>query len=373
MKIDNSIETKNDGETLRIIPGKSLKLSQGGIIEKFLSDTKLEDYDKIIIDFVNLENYDSTLVIFTSEIVNLIGEEKVVLENMDEKMKALYFRLKYSPRSGALSFSHSTVSEMLEASGNLTIIFLSDIRSYIEFTGNLFIKLFVSIFSPRKIRWEDFPVQFMNSGVSAVPIVFLITMLLGLISGYQGAIQLQQFGADMYIADLVGVSITRELSPLMVAIIVAGRSGSAFAAEIGTMKVSEEIDALKTLGFDQYFFLILPRVIAVTLAIPLLTLIGDAAGVFGGGIAAISSLDITISGYVNQLGHALTYSHIFTGLSKSIVFGFFIAAIGCHQGMKAKGGAGSVGRLTTTSVVTSIFAIIIIDSVFTFIFQTLGI
>ena len=156
-----------------------------------------------------------------------------------------------------------------------------------------------------------------------MPIVLLIVFLIGLITGYQGAIQLKQFVADRFIADLVGISITRELAPLMTAILVAGRSGSSFAAEIGTMKVSEEIDALKTMGIDLYQFLVLPRVLAVTLSIPFVTILADLIGIFGGLIAALTTLNVTFTGYVNELSTALNYYHVFTGLGKSMIFGFY--------------------------------------------------
>jgi len=201
----------------------------------------------------------------------------------------------------------------------------------------------------------------------------LIVFLIGLITGYQGALQLAQFGADIYIADLVGISITRELSPLMVAIIVAGRSGSAFAAEIGTMKVSEEIDALTTMGFDRMQFLVLPRVLAVTFAMPLLVIICDLAGIIGGLLAGLATLDITISSFLAQLNIALNYAHVFSGIFKSIVFGLLIATIGCFRGFQVQGGAESVGRYTTASVVSGVFLVILTDAIFVFLLSALGI
>ncbi len=159
----------------------------------------------------------------------------------------------------------------------------------------------------------------------------------------------------------------------MTAILVAGRSGSAFAAEIGTMKVSEEFDALRSMGFDVYYFLVLPRVLAVMIVMPILVLITDISGILGGLVAGISTLDITISGYFNQLHRAIGFSDVFTGIGKSIFFGFLIATVGCFMGTQVKGGAESVGKYTTTSVVISIFLIIIFDAIFTFIFSMLGI
>ncbi len=159
----------------------------------------------------------------------------------------------------------------------------------------------------------------------------------------------------------------------MVAILVAGRSGSAFAAEIGTMKVAEEVDALDSMGYNIVSFLVLPRVLAVTLAMPLLTMLCNIAGVGGGLIAALTTLDITISGYLNELQLAVSMGDIFSGLFKSLIFGFLVATIGCFRGLQVRGGAESVGRFTTASVVTGVFMIIFTDAIFTFIFQVLNI
>jgi phospholipid/cholesterol/gamma-HCH transport system permease protein len=237
----------------------------------------------------------------------------------------------------------------------------------------LIIKILILFVNPWKMRWKDFPFQFFRSGVAALPIILLILFLIGLVTGYQGAVQLHQFGADMYIADMVGISITRELGPLMTAIIIAGRSGSSFAAEIGTMKVSEEIDALNSMGFDFMRFLVMPRVMSVLFAMPLLTLFADLAGVLGGLVSALAVLDITLTAYINGLQGALDYGDVMGGLFKSMVFGFLIATVGCFRGMQVSGGAESVGKFTTASVVSGIFLIIVADAVFTFIFTSLGI
>ncbi len=268
---------------------------------------------------------------------------------------------------------HSQLYRYIQHIGSNAISVSHKMYEYIEFMGDLFIKMLYIFYKPQTIRWKDFPYHFTRSGVDALFIVLLIVFLIGVITGYQGALQLQRFGADIFIADLIGISITRELAPLMTAILVAGRSGSAFAAEIGTMKVSEEIDALNSLGFDHMTFLVVPRVIAVMFAMPLLTILADAAGIVGGLLAAVTTLDITITGYINQLERALTNAHIFSGILKSIIFGFLVASVGCFSGMQVRGGAESVGKFTTTAVVSGVLLIIIADAVFTFVFQAIGI
>jgi phospholipid/cholesterol/gamma-HCH transport system permease protein len=215
-------------------------------------------------------------------------------------------------------------------------------------------------------------VQALRIGMDALPIVCLISLLLGLIMAFQAAYQLRQFGANIFVANLVGVSMVRELGPLMSAILVAGRSGSAIAAELGTMMVGEEIDALRTMGINEIRFLVVPRVYAITVTQPSVTLFADLVGIIGGFLIAILYLDLSATAYLNQTISALSLDDLFTGLSKSVVFAWIIALTGCHCGLHITGGAEGVGRATTTSVVASIFAIIVADSIFTTLSTVLG-
>ncbi len=193
-----------------------------------------------------------------------------------------------------------------------------------------------------------------------------------MIVALQAATQLRRVGATIYVADLVGVSLTRELGPLMTAIIIAGRSGSAIAAELGTMKVSEEVDALTAMGLDPVEFLALPRIVAMGIMLPCLTTLADVIGILGGVVVAWVSLGIPVGNYIEQTLNALLLKDIFSGLIKSGVFAVIIAGVGCYQGFRVKGGAEGVGRRTTASVVASIFLIIAADLVFTLIFYVLG-
>ncbi|MEO0663896.1 MAG: ABC transporter permease, partial [Planctomycetota bacterium] len=192
-------------------------------------------------------------------------------------------------------------------------------------------------------------------------------------TAFQSALQLGKFGADSLVADLVSLSMTRELAPLMTAIVVAGRSGAAIAAEIGTMKVSEEVDALRTLGLDPYRFLVLPRILAVLIAAPLLTLLADVVSIAGGLFVAMSSLDVSWQGYVLSVREALGVADVFGGLFKAAVFGGMIALIACERGLGARGGAEGVGRATTSAVVTMLFALVAVDALFSVLFNLWGI
>jgi len=211
------------------------------------------------------------------------------------------------------------------------------------------------------------------AGFQALPIVGLLSFLLGVVIAYQGAVQLRRYGASIFVADLVGLSMLRELSPLLTAIIVAGRSGSAFAAQIGTMKVTEEIDALRTVGIVPADLLVLPKIAALVLALPLLTVYADALGVAGGMVMARSELGVGYVDFLDRLGRALVLSDYLVGLGKAPVFAAIIALVGCHQGFRVGGDAESVGRRTTVAVVQSIFIVIVVDAVFSVAFSVLGI
>jgi len=194
---------------------------------------------------------------------------------------------------------------------------------------------------------------------------------MGIVIAYQGATQLERFGANIYVVDLVGLSMARELSPLITAIIVAGRSGSAYAAQIGTMKVTEEIDALRTIGVGPLDLLVLPKVIALMIALPLLTVYTDVMGVFGGMVMAEPKLGISFGTFVERLGYAVSLSSYLIGIGKAPVFAVIIALVGCYQGFQVTGSAESVGRRTTVSVVQSIFLVILVDALFSVVFNWL--
>ena len=372
--IESLLNIDESNKILTIKPISDITLQIGHHLENF-TKTINNDVSKIVVDLSQIARYDSFLVLFLSSLKTYSIENNAEFEirNQSEDIRNFYERFQFDEKEDEAKKKEKSTKIILEKIGNKTLDNFNENYNFLEFLGNIVIKLFKAIFKPSLIRWEDFPYQFTRAAIGAVPITLLIVFLIGIISGYQGAIQFKKYGADIYVADLVGVSITRELAPLMVSILVTGRSGSAFAAEIGTMKVSEEIDAMKSMGFDIFGFLILPRVIAVTLAVPMLTMMADVAGVIGGLVSALSSLNITITGYFNELQKVLWYSDILTGLLKSLVFGFVIAMIGCYKGLQVSGGAESVGKFTTSSVVNGVFMIIFLNAIFTYIFQMMGI
>ncbi len=243
----------------------------------------------------------------------------------------------------------------------------------LSFIGESTLILLRSLVQPRRIRWRPILHNMQTAGFEALPIVGLLSFLMGFVIAYQGADQLQRFGANIFIVDLVGLSMLRELSPLLTAIIVAGRSGSAFAAQIGTMKVTEEIDALRTIGVGPTEMLVLPKMLALIIALPLLTVWADVAGVLGGMLMARSQLDVSFDVFIDRLGDAVSLSSFLTGIGKAPVFAAIIALVGCYQGFQVSGSADSVGRQTTVSVVQSIFLVILADALFSVVFNWLKI
>lgn len=260
----------------------------------------------------------------------------------------------------------------LESIGQQSWQSLYSLSGMVAFIGESAIAFLRSLTQPKRIRWRPILRNLQTAGFEALPITGLLSFLMGVVIAYQGADQLQRFGANIFIADLVGLSMLRELSPLLTAIIVAGRSGSAYAAQIGTMKISEEIDALRTIGIVPQELLVQPKILALVIALPLLTVYADVAGVLGGMLMANSMLDISFSVFLDRLEEALSLSSFLTGIIKAPVFAVIIALVGCFQGFQVSGSADSVGRQTTVSVVQSIFLVIVADALFSIIFNWLN-
>ncbi|MBN1465703.1 ABC transporter permease [candidate division KSB1 bacterium] len=255
-------------------------------------------------------------------------------------------------------------------SGRQLAFFFVHIARMVRLAGHSFVWIFVAPFKGKKLRWGATFVQMVRIGVESVPIVGVISFCVGLIIAMQAAYQLEKFGATIYVADLVSVTMCRELGPLITAIIVSGRSGSAIAAEIGTMKVSEEIDALQTMALNPIGFLVVPRLLAMMIVVPCLTVLSDFVGIAGGFVLALTNLKLAFVAYFNQTAEALYAKDFITGLIKSFFFAIIIAQVGAYQGFNVTGGAEGVGKSTTTAVVVSIFLVIFADLLFTMLFYS---
>lgn len=262
----------------------------------------------------------------------------------------------------------SFVENVLGLIGRKAILHLQDVHDASKLINDTFYWTFLSLFKGKKIRVRASISEMVKTGYNSVPIVAVISLFVGVILALQAAYQLRRFGALIYVANLVGVSITRELGPILTAIIVAGRSGSAFAAEIGSMKAAEEIDALVSMGINPVRYLVAPKLIAMMVMLPALTIFSDSIGLLGGFLLSVLALGIHPYNYFQQTINALLVKDILTGLTKAWAFSVVITIVGSYEGFKVGGGAEEVGRRTTASVVSSIFLVILVDFFFTILF-----
>jgi phospholipid/cholesterol/gamma-HCH transport system permease protein len=265
----------------------------------------------------------------------------------------------------------SAPSSLLEGLGRSSAAACEQAVALLGFVGESAVALAGCVAHPARLRWRPILYNIRSAGFDALPIVGLLSFMLGIVVAYQGADQLRQYGASIFVADLVGLSMLREFAPLITAIIIAGRSGSAYAAQIGTMSVTEEIDAMRTLGIAPMDLLVLPKILALLIALPLLTVFADVLGVFGGMIMARAQLGVGFGEFLDRFVRAVSITAYLVGICKAPVFAAIIAVVGCFQGFRTKGGADSVGRQTTRSVVQSIFLVIVADALFSIAFSAL--
>jgi phospholipid/cholesterol/gamma-HCH transport system permease protein len=256
--------------------------------------------------------------------------------------------------------------------GRSTLIALDEARCLLSFYGQTLVALSRVALRPTRLRLTSLTHHLEQTCVNALPIVGLISFLIGIVMAYQGADQLRRFGAEIFTVDLLAISALREIGILLTAVVVAGRSGSAFTAEIGMMKVREEIDALRTLGLDPFEVLVLPRLLALMIALPLLAFFADIMALFGGGLMCAFALDISPDQYLSRLGLAIWPRTFWVGIIKAPVFAFVIAMVACYEGLTVDGSAESVGRKTTLAVVVAIFLVIVFDAIFSIVFSALG-
>ena len=362
--LESSVDS--DGNLLVCVTGKMDLTSSNEILDAFSSIIKKHTFSAIQLDISAVTSFDTSAAAILIDLMKQSMKDGIILTftGNTEKFDNFLQMLDMDDLVGRdWEHTHKRTSFPVYI-GEEVIEFFHDTRDIIVFLGGLLHGLYDAVRHPGRIRWSELFYFMEQSGSNALPIVALISFLIGFVMAYQSASQFQQYGAEIYVADLIGLIITRELGPVMVAIIIAGRSGGAFSAEIGTMKVSEEIDALSVMGFDTFRFLITPKIIALNLMLPCLTLLGDIIGIAGGLLVGVTTLNLTFTQYMNETYLAVGLSDISFGLVKSVIFGFLIAGIGCYRGMQVTGGADSVGRQTTSAVVTSIFAIIFCDALF---------
>lgn len=308
------------------------------------------------------------------EILRLAGnDDKVEIKTRDKRHAALFEVVQANFHETPRHVDVNWVAHWLGEVGESLIDITRQIVALCAFFGEVLVIFAQAFLEPKRFRPSAVVRQMYEVWVKALAIVGVLCFLIGVVTAYQGVQQLRQFGAETFTVEAVGIGMFRELGVLLTAIIVAGRSGSAFTAQIGTMQVNQEIDAMRTMGLNPVEWLVLPRIIALVIAMPMLAFWGDMAGLLGGALACTVYLDFTFVQFFDRLRDSVGIWHFYTGMIKAPVFGAIIAAIGCFEGLQVQGSAESVGMLTTRSVVESIFCVIVLDAIFSIIFLLAGV
>jgi phospholipid/cholesterol/gamma-HCH transport system permease protein len=359
---------ENDQQHLKLSSIGEWMLNNVLQIEEELSNIPSDK--KIIWDLSGISDFDSAgVLLFIEYLERFEMETEVEVVGYTENQKNMYTLLKQNIQE----IEPLRKKSFLENLGRNTFDVYRVIIDFIAFTGHLFYAMFHTFVNPKLIRFKETVYHIHQSGFNALVIIGMTSFLVGMVIAYQGSVQLAKFGADIFIVDTVAISITRELGPMITAIVIAGRSGSAYTAEIGAMKITEEIAAMRTMGFDPYIFLVLPRIFALMIALPLLIFFADIIGMLGGMVASNMQLGISTTLYVERVYEVLEVKHYLLGMMKGPVFAFLIAAVGCFRGFQVSHNTESVGLHTTASVVNSIFLVIACDALFSVVFTELGI
>ena len=330
----------------------------------------------IALDGSRIEKLDSVgaLLILRTRRALESGGVKISKFSVPELYRPLLENIEKGKGPPAQTIRRNSIRDRLERIGRATVHAGAQGYRMLGYLGRVTVETLEAIASPKSnLRIAALVHQVEETGINALPIVGLLAFLIGVVLAYQGADQLKNFGAQLFTVNLLGVGVLREIGGLITAIIVAGRSGSAFTAQIGTMRVNEEIDAMQTIGLNSVDVLVLPRIIGLVIALPLLTFFADVMGLIGGAVMCYFQLGFTIPVFMRQLDSAISVNTLMVGLIKAPVFAFVIALVGCYEGFQVERNAASVGQLTTRSVVESVFLVIVLDAAFSVIFSVLGI
>ena len=340
-------------------------------IQKQLDALMLRHADELQLNAAKLEKIDSIAAWVLQNSLKKLRESGVLvtLSEWPEQNKKL---LDVVSQQTSSELPAEVSPSTLEQLGKKTYTFWQDCLGLLSFIGETALTTARLLRHPQHLRIKTILHNIQIAGFDALPIVGITAFLLGIVIAYQGAAQLKHYGANIFVVELLGYAMLREFAPLITAIIIAGRSGSAYAAQIGTMVVTEEIDALETVGIPPIELLVIPKVLALLIALPLLTIFADAAGIFGGMVMASSQLDVGFHEFLDRFVTEIPLKTLMLGVGKSLVFAMVIVIIGCFQGFRTQGNADSVGRQTTRSVVQSIFMVIVLDALFSVVFNMLN-
>jgi phospholipid/cholesterol/gamma-HCH transport system permease protein len=378
VRIDSpaTLRLEKGARAATLVLGGDWIVAEASRMDDALHAQNFGDAPEIAIDGSAIERLDSAgawLILRTKRALE--GKQvRVGAVTLPQRYTQLFERLERDSPPPVTHPSHPNLSDFLARIGRGTMHVLRQGYDLTGFLGRVAVEASEAAVSPRReLPFPAFIHQIEETGLTALPIVGMLAFLLGIVLAYQGADQLKRFGAQIYTIDFLGVGFLRELGGLVTAIIIAGRSGSAFTAQIGTMRVNEETDAMQTIGLNIAEVLVLPRVLGLVVALPLLTFFADVVGIIGGMVMTYFDLGITIPAFMRELEGAITLKTLMVGLVKAPVFAFVIALVGCFEGMRVERNAASVGKLTTRSVVESIFLIIALDAGFSILFSVLGI
>ena len=327
------------------------------------------------INLTQLSYLDTSGALFILKLQEEIVRKNIsfhIINTSQEYQATLDLVQKNLSESDAL-FQEKKKESFLESLGKLFYNYYEGLDSFIHFFGRLFLSNIRYLISWKYIRFKEIAFEIYESAIKALGIIALTSFLIGLVVAYQSAYQLKIYGANIFIVDMLGISIFRELAPLITAIVIAGRSGSAYAAQIGAMKITQELDAMRTMGFEPFRFLVLPRIIALMITMPILIFLADMMAIFGGMLIANVDLHITPTLFIDRLNEVVATKHFIVGIIKGPFFAFLIASIGIYRGLMVKDDTQSIGFNTTKSVVESIFAVIVCDAIFSIALTNLGI
>jgi phospholipid/cholesterol/gamma-HCH transport system permease protein len=342
--------------------------------ETFAGELKSRSPRRVAFEAAGLKDWDSSVISFLTQVSAVCQEQNIEQDRaaLPEGLRRLLELAEAVPeKKGARS---ETVREpFLARIGKAMIGATESATDMLSFLGEATIALAKAMVGRARFRFSDLAVLIQDCGADALPIVTLISFLVGTILAFVGAVQLEQFGAAIYVADLVGIAMVREMGAMMTGIIMAGRTGAAFAAQLGTMKVTQEIDALTTMGFSPIEYLVVPRMVALILMMPLLCLYADLMGILGGAAVGVGMLNLTFKTYAQETFAAVTIGHLAGGIFKASVYGILIAISGCLRGTQCGSSASAVGDAATSAVVTGIVFIVVACGIFAFLFNILGI
>ena len=367
------LSEKNPGEYLLNLSGDWTTLNQVPSHDEVIDELSNQNSRAIKFDSSDLGQWDSGLLVFLLRINSFAEKEKIKFDDhgLPEGVRKL---VKLANAVPVVDNQEKDEIDMplLDRIGSASLRVKGSAGDMLDFIGQVFLS-FSRMFTGKAIfRRSDFLVYMQQAGAEAILIVTIINLLIGLIIAFVGAVQLEMFGAEIYVADLVGLAMVRELAPMMTAIIMAGRSGASYAAQLGTMMVNEEIDALVTFGFNPVDFLVLPRLMALVLMMPLLTLYADFIGIIGGMTVGVGLLGISFEQYYEQTILALSPLTFLLGIVKGTIYGFLVGFAGCYRGMQSGRSSAAVGASTTSAVVTGIIMIIVASAVTTIIYYAMG-